>query len=174
LFFIPPLTALGILVYQRLDEATIPNPDMYSSSQPSSAVSHPPSTPPLPPLTPGCPSPMSPITAPVRLQMRGRNGVHGDSRRMRCETIRVRTASIVGGVVNWLRHCLSSLTLRVSQITPTNVLGTGDTAQHPNTAIMSVDDPNLHVELTPLPLPDSSHATQRSRGAQPRSPTRRG
>src|ERR1700744_3910953 len=81
-------------LYQRLDkkdykkrsrrafrsaEVTIPNPDMYISSEPSSALSHTPSTPPPPPPMVGFPSPTSPMMAPVRLQMHGRNGVHGDS-----------------------------------------------------------------------------------------------
>jgi len=54
------------------------NPDVYISSQPVSAMSHGPSTPP-PQQMMGFPSPTSPMMAPVRLQMHGRNGVPADS-----------------------------------------------------------------------------------------------
>ena len=55
------------------------NPDMYISSQPSPTMSHPPSTPPPPQQMMGFPSPTSPMMAPARLQIHGRNGVQVDS-----------------------------------------------------------------------------------------------
>jgi hypothetical protein len=47
-------------------EVTLPDPDMYISSQPPSSLSPPPSTPPPPPSPPvlGFPTPMSPTMAP--------------------------------------------------------------------------------------------------------------
>jgi hypothetical protein len=88
---------------------------------------------------------------PVRLQVCDRrNGVYRDSsRRMRRETVRTYTASIVGGVVNWFRR---SPRPHVSQSnTPANVLWTGDIlSQHPNTA---ADDPNLQAEPITRPGP---------------------
>jgi len=90
LCFMPALTALGVCCYQRLEkkdytkkrsrrayrpEVTLPNPEMYITSQPSSGLSSPPSTTP-PPSAPvlGFPSPPSPIPPSVLLQMHGGNG----------------------------------------------------------------------------------------------------
>jgi hypothetical protein len=83
--------ALDVCYYQRLEkkdytkkrsrrsyrpEVTLPNTEMYITSQPSSGLSSPPSstTPPPPVPVLGFPSPPSPIPPPVRLQMHGGNG----------------------------------------------------------------------------------------------------
>jgi len=56
-------------------EVTLPNPEMYITSQPSSGLSSPPSTTPPPPAPVlSFPSPPSPIPPPMRFKMHGGNG----------------------------------------------------------------------------------------------------